>query len=151
MLHGRTNMGKNPIRKQCKSIRKPCVRVKHHIGNHDIKCIILKRNILNVDDTVVEINRDELYGEYVKNTHRIGQYGMDAYADGSPLTMEECIAFAEQILRPYKELYGWEFSLQRAYANSRRYKATAGRNGFIAMFACRLTHCPNWPAPQSNL
>ena len=31
---------------------------------------------------VVEINRDELYGEYVKNTHRIGQYGMDAYADG---------------------------------------------------------------------
>ena len=81
---------------------------------------------------VVEINRDELYGEYVKNTHRIGQYGMNAYADGSPLTMEESIAFAEQILHPYKELYGWEFSLQRAYANSRRYKATAGRNGFIA-------------------
>lgn len=81
---------------------------------------------------VVDVNRDELYGEYVKNTHRIGQYGMDAYADGSPLTMEESIAFAEQILHPYKELYGWEFSLQRAYANSRRYKATAGRNGFIA-------------------
>lgn len=81
---------------------------------------------------VVDVNRDELYGEYVKNTHRIGQYGMDAYADGSPLTMEESIAFAEQILHPYKELCGWEFSLQRAYANSRRYKATAGRNGFIA-------------------
>ncbi len=80
----------------------------------------------------VDVKRNELYGEYVKDTHRIGQYGMEAHADGSPLTMEESIAFAEQMLRPYKELYGWEFWLQRAYANSRRYKATSGRNGFVA-------------------
>ena len=80
---------------------------------------------------VVEINRDKMYGTWIKDTHRVGQYGMDAYADGSPLTMKESIAFAEQTLNCYKEQNGWGFCLQRAYANSRRYKATAGRNGFI--------------------
>ena len=79
----------------------------------------------------VELNRDNVYGTWVKNTTRVDQYGLDAQADGSPMTMEESIAFAEQMLLPYKELYGWEFSLQEAVAYSRRYKAIAGRNGFI--------------------
>ena len=56
---------------------------------------------------VVELNRDKVVGTWVKNTTRVDQYGLDAHADGSPLTMEENIAFAEQMLRPYKELYGW--------------------------------------------
>lgn len=80
---------------------------------------------------VVELNREKVIGTWVKNTTRVDQYGLDAHADGSPMTMEESIAFAEQMLRPYKELYGWEFSLQTAVARSRQYKATAGRNGFI--------------------
>ena len=80
---------------------------------------------------VVELNGDKVVGTWVKNTTRVDQYGLDAQADGSPMTMEESIAFAEQMLLPYKELYGWEFSLQEAVAYSRQYKATAGRNGFI--------------------
>ena len=80
---------------------------------------------------VVELNGDKVVGTWVKNTTRVDQYGLDAQADGSPMTMEESIAFAEQMLLPYKELYGWEFSLQTAVARSRHYKATAGRNGFI--------------------
>ena len=55
----------------------------------------------------VELNGDKVYGTWVKNTTRVDQYGLDVHADGSPLTMEESIAFAEQMLRPYKELYGW--------------------------------------------
>lgn len=78
---------------------------------------------------VVELNGEKLYGTWIKNTTRIDQYGLDAHADGSPLTMEESIAFAEQTLRSYKELYGWEFSLQEAIAYSRRYKATADKKG----------------------
>ena len=79
----------------------------------------------------VKVNSDKIYGEYVKNTTRVGSYDMDTRADGSPLTMEESIAFAEQILSYYKEQFGWEFTPHNFTAYSRQYKATAGRNGFI--------------------
>lgn len=80
---------------------------------------------------VVDVDSTKLYGDYVKNTHRVGQYGMDAHADGSPLTMEESITFAEQILSSYKDQYGWDFAPHSFWSNSRRYKATAEKNKFI--------------------
>ena len=78
----------------------------------------------------VEVNRETLYGNYVKNAGRIGQYGMDAHADGSPLTMDECLLFAEQVLSYYKDQYGWEFELHNNWSNSRRYYGTFARKGF---------------------
>lgn len=80
---------------------------------------------------VVDVNRDMLYGEYKKNTHRVGLYGIDAHADGSPLTMKDSLTFAEQILNYYKMQYGWEFELHNSWSNSRRYNATSGKKGFI--------------------
>ena len=79
----------------------------------------------------VEVNRDMLYGNYVKNASRVGQYGMDAQADGSPLTMEDSLKFAEQVLNCYKEQFGWEFELHNNWSNSRHYYGTFASKGFI--------------------
>lgn len=76
-------------------------------------------------------SRDELYGESFKNASRVGQYGLDARADGSPLSMEESIRFAEQLLDAYREKNGWDFHLRRAVAESRQYKAHFGRDDVI--------------------
>ena len=76
-------------------------------------------------------SREELFGKYFKSSSRIGQYGMDARADGSPLSMEESIRFAEQLLDSYREKNGWDFHLRRAIAESRQYKAHYGRDDVI--------------------
>lgn len=76
-------------------------------------------------------SREELFGKYFKSSSRIGQYGMDARADGSPLSMEESICFAEQLLDTYRVKNGWDFHLCRAIARSRQYKAHYGRDDVI--------------------
>ena len=74
---------------------------------------------------------DELYGKYFKNSSRVGQYGLDAHADGSPLSMEESIRFTEKLLDAYREKNGWEYRLWRSIAQSRQYKAHYGRDDVI--------------------
>ncbi|MBR3428526.1 MAG: hypothetical protein IKG87_00355 [Clostridia bacterium] len=77
------------------------------------------------------VNGHGIIGDYIKNTHRVASYDMDARADGSPMTLEESIAFAEQILSYYQEQYGWEFAPYVFRAYSRRYKATDKGQGFV--------------------
>lgn len=74
---------------------------------------------------------DDLYGKYFKGSSRVSRYGLDARADGSPLSMEESIRFAEQLLDSYREKNGWDFQLYRAIADSRQYKAHFGRDDII--------------------
>ena len=77
------------------------------------------------------VNGHGIIGDYIKNTHRVASYDMDTRADGSPMTLGESIAFAEQILSYYQEQYGWEFAPYVFRAYSRRYKATDKGQGFV--------------------
>lgn len=80
----------------------------------------------------ITVNGHGIIGDYIKNTHRVASYDMDARADGSPMTLGESIAFAEQILSYYQEQYGWEFAPYVFRAYSRRYKATDKGQGFVS-------------------
>ena len=68
----------------------------------------------------VQLRKEQLIGSPIRGTMRISQYGPDAQADESPLTMAEAIAFADQALNPNNG--SPVFRLHRAWANSRRYR-----------------------------
>ncbi|QUA52086.1 hypothetical protein [Aristaeella lactis] len=68
----------------------------------------------------VQLKKEQVAGTPIRGTMRISQYGLDAQADGSPLTMAEAIAFADQALNPKDSSPA--FRMHRAWANSRRYR-----------------------------
>ena len=77
-------------------------------------------------------SREELFGKYFKSSSRIGQYGMDARADGSPLSMEESIRFAEQLLDSYREK-----TASRARPRHRRARPAGTRRARAQSLICR--------------